>query len=241
MSNFYNGNLLLAELTKFSNFLVPDEGTWNILYADANNNPVLYLRVFDEMQKYEVDDKSQDDFYSVMCASLVIKNSNQFFFKYQEHKSFKLFDSSSLFEEFLQAGLVVSRDYRGKPFNSKASSVYHTWQSKHRFIGGITDIDVTRLGVEGKPVEVIEVKRSRISLEKWAPYFNDKGGYEILSKFCKNENLDFTVAYYHFSPNESIEDYENLLILKKTGPFEFQKLGTFRFDEFVAGKYTVTT
>lgn len=135
----------------------------------------------------------------------------------------------------MHAGLVVSRDYRGKPFNSKASSVYHTWQSKHRFIGGITDIDVTRLGFDGKPVEVIEVKRSRISLEKWAPYFNDKGGYEILSKFCKNENLDFTVAYYHFSPNESIEDYENILILKKLDLSSFRSLAPLELMSLLRG------
>jgi DNA-directed RNA polymerase alpha subunit len=150
-----------------------------------------------------------------------------------------LFNGISLYEEYLKKNLVLDGSYKGKPFNSKASSSYHIWQSKQRFTGGITDIDLLRLDNKNNPIELFEIKRSKIAIDSWKPYYNDRGGYEILSTFCKIENLDFSIVYYHYSTEELIEDITKLMVMRKLEGFNFKKLGTYNLKEFIDGIYSI--
>jgi hypothetical protein len=106
-------------------------------------------------------------------------------------------------------------------------------------VGGIVDIDLIRVDKSNLPIELIEVKRSRIAIDTWEPYLNDKRGYEILERFCVQQEWQFSIVYYHYDPKNKIEDIEQLLVLKKTGEFKFMKVGVFSLKSFMKGEYDI--
>lgn len=234
---FYKGNKLLNELNLNLNFLSPPNGVWCLLYADASNHPVLNLRVYESEIIFTQYGNFLPLFKSLPASELIIIGQDSFKLKWFNSSDFKTFNSASLYQEYLERELVLGDSYKGKPFNSKASSFYHIWQSKQRFKGGVTDIDLLRLGDKNEPIELFEIKRSKILIHSWNPYFNDRGGYEILASFCKAENIDFTIVYYHYSSEELIEDVTKLMIIKKLEGFNFKKLGVYNFKEFMSRSY----
>jgi hypothetical protein len=234
---FYKGNKLLNELNLNSNFKSPPNGVWCLLYADSSNHSVLNLRVYESEKVFTKYRDFFPLFKSLPASELIISGQDSFKLKWSNSSNFELFNSDSLYQEYLEKNLVLGDSYKGKPFNSKASSFYHIWQSKQRFIGGVTDIDLLRLDDKNNPIELFEIKRSKILLDSWNPYFNDKGGYEILASFCKAENIDFTIIYYHYSTEELIEDVTKLMVIKKLEGFNFKKLGVYNFKEFISRTY----
>ncbi len=235
---FYKGNKLLNELNLNSNFISPPTGVWCLLYADDLNKPVLNLRVYESESVFSKYRNLMPLFESVAASELIINGEDSFMLKWSNSSSFDLFTGKSLYQEYLKKNLVLNDSYRGKPFNSKASSFYHIWQSKQKFVGGITDIDLLRLGNGNEPIELFEIKRSKISVDSWKPYYDDKGGYEILANFCKIENLDFTIVYYHYSAVEFVEDITRLMVMKKSDGFNFHKLGIYNLNEFILRSYS---
>ncbi len=235
---FYKGNKLLNELNLNSNFISPPTGVWCLLYADDLNKPVLNLRVYESESIFNKYKNFFPLFKSVTASELIINGEDSFMLKWSNSSNFDLFSGKSLYQEYLQKNLVLNDSYRGKPFNSKASSFYHIWQSKQKFVGGVTDIDLLRLGNGNEPIELFEIKRSKISVDSWKPYYDDKGGYEILANFCEIENLDFTIVYYHYSTAELVEDITRLMVMKKLDGFNFNKLGIYNLNEFMLRSYS---
>lgn len=235
--NYYRGNLLLDYLSANQLFFVPANGTWIILYADTNDNALLMLRVYDNQNLFETKRISTRWFEDIPFGEIVIKESNSFAIRWQFQQKFQMVTQDELYLEFQKRNLVLSKSYLGKPFNSKASSRYHIWQSQNKFVGGITDIDLLRLDAVGNPIEIIEIKRSRISPEIWKPYFQDRGGYEILEKFCEKFSLEFSIIYYHFDPKNRIEDIQNLTLFRKKKGFNFERVGLKTLDDFLCKKY----
>jgi len=234
---FYKGNKLIRELELDTSFICPPNGVWNLLYADKLNHPVLNLRVFESNKLFYQYKDLFPTFQSIPVGELVIIGQNSFSVKWPNSKDFVSYSGNSLYQEYLKRELVLQTDYVGKPFNSRASSFYHVWQSKQRFVGGITDIDLLRVDGQCNPIELFEVKRSRISVDSWKPYFDDRGGYDILDNFCSLENLEFTIVYYYFLPNKSLEDLNSLLILKKLNGFNFTKIGIYNLKDFKMKAY----
>jgi len=236
---FYKGNKLLNELRLNSNFISQPNGVWSLLYADSFNRPILNLRVYESESIFMKYRDYFPQFKSVDSSDLIIHGQDSFKLKWSDSNNFGFFSGDSLYEEYLKKDLVLDGTYRGKPFNSKASSFYHIWQSKQRFTGGITDIDLLRLDKKNNPKELFEIKRSKIAIDSWKPYHNDKGGYEILAAFCKIENLDFTIVYYHYSTEELIEDITRLMVMRKLEGFNFSILGIYNLKEFIDGIYSI--
>ena len=234
---FYSGNKFLDHLKEQSMFIVPPTGTWSVIYADGNNQPLMNLVVHNSAEAFEKNKNSLPKTSKILCGTLIVIGPDTFWLKWDTDKKQKLHTGDSLFLEFKSKNLVLSQSYQGKPFNSKASSYYHLWQSKQKFVGGIVDIDLIRLDKSNLPIELIEVKRSRIAIDTWQPYLNDKGGYEILERFCIQQKLQFSIIYYHYDPKNEIEDIEQLLVFKKTGEFKFMKIGVFSLKSFMKSEY----
>lgn len=237
--DFYRGNKLLAKLTTHPNFICPPNGVWNLLYANEQNHPVLNLHVYESNDLFHTFKNKFPNFRSVPASELIIEGVDSFKVKWFDSKTFMSFNGDSLYEEYLQKNLILSGTYAGKPFNSKASSAYHIWQSGRRFKGGITDIDLLRLGDKGDLIELIEIKRSKISINSWNPYYNDRGGYEILDNFCRLEGLEFTIVYYYYSTKDAIEDISRIVVMKKQKGFSFTRRGTYDLDDFISHSYLI--
>lgn len=237
--DFYRGNKLLAKLKTYSNFICPPNGVWNLLYANEKNYPVLNLRVYESNDLFDTYKNAFPKFRSVPSSDLIIEGVDSFKVKWSDSKTFMSFNEDSLYEEYLQRNLILSGTYAGKPFNSKPSSAYHIWQSKRRFKGGITDIDLLRLDDKGDLIELIEIKRSKISINSWNPYYNDRGGYEILDNFCRLEGLELTIVYYFFSVNDATEDISKIVVIKKQKGFSFTRRGTYDLNDFISYSYKI--
>lgn len=235
--DYYRGNLLLDSLVSHPFFFVPSVGSWIVVYADMNHNPSLILNVYESESLFDNRQRMNILFEEIPIGELIIKSGNSFAIRWRSNDKFNVVNSDELYLEFLRRNLVLSRNYAGKPFNSKASSEYHKWQSSTKFVGGITDIDLLRLDEAGNPKEIIEIKRSRINPKDWKPYSQDKGGYEILDNLCKKLSLDFSIIYYHFDPNKRIEDIQRLTLFRKNEGFNFVKVGSLSLDEFIYKKY----
>ena len=236
---FYSGNRLLDQLKNQSNFMVPPAGTWSLLYADRHNQPLINLVVHNSAETFAKYKNGLPKFRNILCGTLIVMGPDTFSLKWDTEEKHKIHSGESLFLEFKFKNLVVSQNYKGKPFNSRASSFYHVWQSKQKFVGGVVDIDLIRVNNSNFPVELIEIKRSRITIDSWLPYSNDKGGYEILDRFCEKQKLQFSIIYYHFDPRINIENIDNLLVLKKIGEFKFKRIGIFGLEAFISNKYSV--
>jgi len=236
-NEYYRGNKLLESLSRADNFRVPLEGSWNLIYANESNIPHLHLEVYDNFQIFNQTSTWELRLSSLLRSTLVIGKEDEFYLRNSEKADFEIYGSEELFDYFSNSGLIVHGNYQGKPFNSKASSRYHVWQSKQRFIGGITDIDLIRLDSNNKPSEIIEIKRSRIPIDRWHPYLNDKGGYEILEELCRMEKIDLSIIYYHYDPASQIENCDQILVLKKVGPWNFKRIGVFSMQEYKNGDH----
>jgi hypothetical protein len=88
-----------------------------------------------------------------------------------------------------------------KPINRYTSNEFHDWQFAAldpRFL--IQDVDawallVTRRG-DFLPVAMIELKRSFIPVDRWAPFDEDRGTYAGLLAFAKAAGVPLFVVYY---------------------------------------------
>lgn len=160
---FYQGNKLIRQLELDSNFVCPPNGVWNLLYADKSNRPIFNLRVFESKKLFSKYKNFFPTFKSIPVGVLVIIGPSSFSVKWPNSTEFNSYTGNSLYQEYLKRDLVLQTDYVGKPFNSRASSFYHVWQSRQKFVGGITDIDLLRVDGLSNPIELFEVKRSRIS------------------------------------------------------------------------------
>ena len=123
--NYYRGNLLLESLATNPFFLVPSVGTWIVVYADLNNNPSLVLNVYENEGIFENKPKMNIWFEKIPLGELIIKSDTSFSIRWSSSDKFNVVNSDELYLEFLKRNLVLSRNYVGKPFNSKASSAYH--------------------------------------------------------------------------------------------------------------------
>ena len=221
---FYRSNALLEKLSKVDTFFVPKEESWQLIYSDKNYNPILQLNV-------AVGDESKISNFPRLFendgGNLVVTGPDSFELQWWHKGNYECFNGKSLYDEYFKRSLVIESGITVKPFNKYSSSYYHDWQSKQKFTGGVTDVDALRLDNNGKVIEIMEIKRSRIPVKRWRPYSADRGGYEILSNLAELIGCKFTTIYYHFDPSISIENTDDLLFLdvKKNFNFTFLKFG----------------
>ena len=236
--SFYTGNKLLETISTYKEFQVLPTGIWNVIYADSSHKPFANFIIYNSKELYESNKGMFKGFQTPLRGELVVLGRSRFALKWSHEANFRVLSDDDLFNEYFYKGLIVKKDnFHAKPFNSSASSFYHLWQSKHSFVGGITDVDLVRFSQNQKVAEILEIKRSKIDIGKWAPYSNDKGGYEILGNLARIEELKFTIVYYHFDPTRGIEDIDNLLILRKLEGFKFHKIGLIKLEEFINALY----
>lgn len=81
-----------------------------------------------------------------------------------------------------------------KKENDALSSAFHIWQRKNIEIGSYVDIDLVRFK-DTKITELIELKRSNYSLDKWKPFDADKNNFSILHYVAGKMNVPLILVY----------------------------------------------
>lgn len=122
--------------------------------------------------------------------------------------------SDDLKNRFMAYGLKMNHLRANKPINDKSSSPYHDWQRQN--LGNsviVTDIDLIRLDGD-IPCEVLELKRSYISMETWKPYVQDYNNFLLLSKLSEKRQLDFFIIYNHRTKKPFYDDISRLKVFE---------------------------
>jgi hypothetical protein len=90
--------------------------------------------------------------------------------------------------------------------------------------------------VDTKIVEVLELKRSFISLETWRPYKADYTNFNVIANVCEPADVRFTIAYNVRTTNPTRDDPSQLSLFAYE-PSKVSPIGQLSFDDFAAGKY----
>ena len=122
--------------------------------------------------------------------------------------------SGELKNRFMAYGLKMNQLSANKSINDKSSSLYHDWQRQN--LGNsviVADIDLIRLDGDA-PREILELKRSYISMESWNPYVQDYNSFLLLSKLAKKRQLAFYIIYNHRTKNPFYDDVSRLKVFE---------------------------
>ncbi len=245
MTSYYRTNDVYTRLDQIERhpFLWVSGNAWILIYGDAQSNPLLCVLAYgisanvsepvvDSLQvicdcarlpfRMICFDDSAEQIDHVLCGpdrSTLTQVS--------------LPDLKSLFAEL---GIPVTGGIPHKAINDRESSAYHHWQRANLGRIVVSDIDLIRLDGELHPIELLELKRSYISLSSWTPYRDDYANFNLLLSVAKRCSLRFSIAYNvrHRSPFR--DDASRLVLFRYTGE-NVSKVGTLSFDEFVKGEY----
>lgn len=105
-----------------------------------------------------------------------------------------MFELTTIYSDY---GLPINASSTAKYLNDKESSAYHKWQRAS--LGSqlkVSDIDLLKINLISNSIEVIyELKRSFISIEKWAPYTDDYNNFRLLGNLLTRTGIPLKIAY----------------------------------------------
>ena len=221
---YYTGNAIYNYINeKCLDYFFCTKDSWTLIYGDANSNPKLLAFVS------EVDDLSSDisvlEIKQSENAEKIADNLNlPFIFIRFQKKSDNLFVSlngkqgiinyQKLKELFIEFG-VSNNGTPSKPVNQYSSSPYHDWQRNNLGKITVSDLDLVKFE-QDEVVEIIELKRSKISLEKWFPYEDDYPNFQLIINSILNSNkiINFRIYYNLFTNDGSGSRVEDISLIK---------------------------
>lgn len=251
--SYYTGNDVYRRLEEINDprFLWTSGSAWFLIYGDrySHEKAVVFVTAKSIINKHpEIIERAKNSW--TLAGSLADRTGLPFFdIRYEDR--FGKIDSVTLdktpisLEElknrFEKIGLEVERGSTGKAINSQESSTYHQWQRDN--LGStstVSDIDLLILNDSlSTPIEIVELKRSRLRIEDWSPFRKDFPGLNLIANMAHRINARFTITYnYHVKEPVYIDDASSMSLFECSSTIENARhLGIFTFDEFVAGDY----
>lgn len=144
---------------------------------------------------------------------------------------------SELKHLFAKIGLPVKQGQARKYVNDATSSAYHNWQRDSLGAIVVSDIDLFRKGGGGFPAEIIELKRSYYSLEKWRPFSDDYMNFNLLLNLANACGIRLKIAYNVRHKNPFYDDVSSLTVFDYSVHGSPRFLGQYDFMSFVHGDY----
>jgi len=142
----------------------------------------------------------------------------------------------ALTDVFKQAGLPAPNSSPDKAINKHASSAYHEWQRASLGNIKVTDVDLIRID-GARSLEVVELKRSYYSLDRWQPFRDDFTNFNLLEAFCERISAGLTIIYNQRITNPFSDDASRVSAFSYSSRGGASAIGVLRFEEFVSGKY----
>lgn len=145
-------------------------------------------------------------------------------------------------ERFRWFGVPVRSGGASKKINDRASSPYHEWQRAN--LGSdlvASDIDLFRFQ-DGRISGILELKRSRIPLQDWTPYENDRNNYALLWALAERAGILFHAVYNYRREQPFLDDVRRLKIFRvdfEGEPF-YRLLGYESIEEFCDNRRSLT-
>jgi hypothetical protein len=214
--SFYSGTVLYDELARSGEgrFIWVSGDAWCLVYGDADASPKLAVfveavREDDVAARMARDRKAvRDAFFRLATAAglprlhvrFLVDSSLDRVWLVDDERVQEEIPLQELASQFARAGVPVSEGAAIKQINKQSSSSYHDWQ--RMALGGsitVSDLDLFRLDGDGNVIEVIEIKRSRIALDRWKPYAQDYDNFLLLGRFLAASGVPLTISYHLYS------------------------------------------
>lgn len=227
--SYYQGSRLTEALAQTSHgrFICPGDQMWPLIYSDAQGNPAVIVLAVEHQEK-------MTGFCKLMAALGKVSRMSQIpllvmAFK-EDSKGMRLAVVDGPGEKprtitpnnwgnlLKTYGVPIKTGTSVKPVNTQISSSYHQWQ--RNFVGSacVCDLDLIQADSQGNPVGVIELKRSKISLDQWAPFSKDYPNFNLTLALCQKAGMKFKIAYNYFTTGDMGQD-------------DTSKIKLFRYDQ----------
>ena len=110
---------------------------------------------------------------------------------------------------------VVQPGTAKKPVNQYTSSSYHVWQRNNLGRITVSDLDLIKYN-SGQVQEIIELKRSKIPLNRWTPYNNDYPNFALIINAIVGSGgkIPFTLYYNLMGSGERGMRAEDISLIK---------------------------
>ena len=208
MANYYKTNAIYAELEKCGDipFVWTSGNAWILLYADNT----AHVRLVAFVSGRSTTQAGQGILSRLEAAQSkavgLDKDAGAAFATIQFDDKAASIDNvdldghtvtlGELKDWFAATGLAVKGRTTAKAINDASSSAYHNWQRENLGAIKVSDLDLLRLDPNtGRVVEILELKRSFIPLDKWRPYPEDFPNFNVVSNLAARVGARFTIAY----------------------------------------------
>lgn len=228
-TNYYIGNGVyryLAGCKERDNFFWTSGNLWMLVYGDGNFEPrVLTVASASRLgQSTSVEEKN-----AVREARRITEGTDVpvNFIRFDPKKTMATvrywepgmrhiqeISSVSLKERLMAYGLTMNERTAHKSINDRSSSPYHNWQRNNMGDSVVAaDIDLVRHD-GNNPIEIIELKRSYIAIDKWEPYKQDYRNFILPSKLAEKRNINFYIVYNRRTKQPFFDDVSRLKIFE---------------------------
>ena len=250
MAEYYKTNAIYTELEKYADipFVWTSGNAWILLYADNTAEVKIVATVLGHSTR-RVNKKIKSRIETAQSKAVTLaKAASAIFATIEFDDEATEIDKvtlnghtatlSELKDWFAKAGLAVKGSATSKAINDAASSAYHKWQRENLGAIKVSDMDLLRLDPDtGGVVEILELKRSFISLENWRPYPVDFQNFNVIENLATRVGVRFTIAYNVRITQPTFRDDASLISL-----FDYSRKGGARakgiipFESFLKGR-----
>lgn len=236
-----------------TNFKFTSGNLWQLVYGDSHCNPKL-LAIVSGVNSTEFKNsyfsKTEQEAFNLLAKISDKTGLPLRFIRFitdtrivQEVLSFKkgqgsyeILGLNQLKESFRQEGLPVSNSSTNKYLNDATSSAYHNWQRNE--LGRdlkVSDFDLWRVNSNDYPIELYELKRSFIPLQRWQPYRDDYNNFNLIYNVIKDLEINFKIVYNLRTKNPWNDDVSLLKIFnvnfRNVNPVQYNS--TLKIQEFI--------
>lgn len=225
----YNGNAIYDYVVqKKLNFYFSVKDNWMLVYGNSDSIPKIFVFAC-KVENINISPAEERN-NANMAASIAnylrlpflyvrfASNSNMVSIWESKSQCWNTVSYDELRDIYEEYG-VVRPGTAKKAVNQYVSSPYHDWQRQN--LGRITVSDFDLLKYRNNQIEeVIELKRSKIDINKWNPYTDDFPNFALIINTIINSGvkIPFTLYYNKMAEGTKGERVEDISKIKV---FEF--------------------
>lgn len=251
-AGYYVGNAFYDYIDKkFDNFVYAKENIWLLVYGNKKCEPkvIIVLSALSKEQ-YECEEYSKEENDIIFYASQISQKSGipWIYVSFVKDETvltktkincpslgykFKELTPDELADVYRGFGLFIVNQQSAKTINKQYSNVYQKWQMTIGY--GLTGSDIDLMKLKGNIIQsVYELKRSFISIEKWAPYPADFHNFILLSKLFNLCGIKFYIVYNHRQEKPFFDDISKIKVYKIDAreKYFYSLEGIFSTEEF---------
>ncbi|WP_411034291.1 hypothetical protein [Shinella sp. BYT-45] len=243
---YYQTNAVYERIQGLHNhsFIWAAGNAWILIYGNGHSEPVALVLVAGRSWEPQSEVTSLVESLSEVSGLLVMEIHFDDTVKEIESVGLKKHGSrlvetslEDLRAVFSELGLPVKSGAASKAINDASSSAYHNWQRANLGRITVSDIDLFRLDGERRAIELIELKRSYIDLNKWQPFSADYPNFNLILSTAKLSSARMTIAYNVRTKNPFYDDPSSISVFnyaKFNSPIH---AGVYPFERFADGSY----